>query len=83
MCEPMVPTEIAAPDPRHNTPLVAIGPRRCRYIVSESTRNAVCCGAPTTSEVSSWCEYHTLRVYEPRLTRAEREERRDPQRRAA
>jgi hypothetical protein len=79
----MFPNEIAAPDARHNTSLIAIGPRRCRYIVSDTTRDAVCCGAPTIAETSSWCLYHALRVYEPRLTRAEREERREQQRRAA
>ena len=79
----MSPYEIAAPDPRQNTPLIAIGPRRCRYIVSDTTRDAVCCGAPTIAETSSWCAYHALRVYEPRLTRAEREERREQHRRAA
>jgi hypothetical protein len=66
--------ETDAPDARYHTSLLKIGPRRCRYIVSESTRNAVCCGAPTTDELSSWCAHHALRVYEPRLTRAEREQ---------
>jgi hypothetical protein len=79
----MFPNEVEAPDPRHNTPLVAIGPQRCRYIVSDSTRDAICCGAPTIHELSSWCLHHALRVYEPRLTRAERDERRELQRRAA
>ncbi len=66
----------AEPDPRHHTPLLSIGPRRCRYIVSETTRNAICCGAPTTSDASSWCAYHTRLVYEPRLSRSEREQQR-------
>ena len=66
----------AGPDPRHQTSLISIGPCRCRYIVSESTRDAVCCGAPTTSDLSSWCAYHTRLVYEPRLPRSEREQRR-------
>ena len=66
----------AGPDPRHHTPLLSIGPRRCRYIVSDTTRDAICCGAPTTSDLSSWCAYHTRLVYEPRLSRAEREQRR-------
>ena len=72
----MFSNDNAEPDPRHHSPLLSIGPRRCRYIVSESTRDAVCCGAPTTSDLSSWCAYHTLLVYEPRLSRAEREQRR-------
>ena len=66
----------AGPNPRYHTPLIAIGPRRCRSIISESTRDAVCCGAPTTSDLSSWCAYHTRLVYEPRLSRPEREQRR-------
>jgi hypothetical protein len=53
---------------RHHTPLLAIGPNRCRFIVSDSTRDAICCGAPTQSDLSSWCADHARVVYEPRLT---------------
>jgi hypothetical protein len=63
-------------DPRYHTALLSIGPRRCRYIVSDSTRDAICCGAPTTSDLSSWCAHHTRLVYEPRLPRSDREQRR-------
>jgi hypothetical protein len=72
----MITNDNARASPRHHTPLLSIGPRRCRYIVSESTREAICCGAPTTSDLSSWCAYHARLVYEPRLSRSEREQRR-------
>jgi hypothetical protein len=62
--------------PRHQTPLLSIGPRRCRFIVSDSTRDAICCGAPTISDLSSWCAGHARLVYEPRLSAAEREQQR-------
>lgn len=62
--------------PRHQTPLLSIGPRRCRFIVSDSTRDAICCGAPTISDLSSWCAGHARLVYEPRLSASEREQRR-------
>ena len=55
---------------RHHTPLLAIGPCRCRFIVSDSTRDAICCGAPTQSDLSSWCPDHARVAYEPRLTAA-------------
>src|SRR4051812_43230826 len=58
---------------RHHTPLLAIGPRRCRFIVSDSTRDAICCGAPTQSDLSSWCADNSRVVFEPRLTSGRRE----------
>lgn len=66
----------AEPSSHHHTPLLAIGPRRCRFIVSEGVRDAICCGAPTNSDLSSWCSYHAGLVYEPRLSAAERAQRR-------
>ena len=58
---------------RHHTPLLAIGKRRCRYIMSDGTRDAICCGAPTISDLSSsWCLHHARLVDEQRLTAAER-----------
>ncbi len=68
----MFTNDNAEPTSRHHTPLLTIGPRRCRYIVSDGTRDAICCGAPTTSDLSSWCGHHARLVYEPRLTAAER-----------
>jgi hypothetical protein len=58
---------------RYHTPLLAIGPRRCRFIVSDGTRDAICCGDPSRSELSSWCAHHARLVFEPRLTAAERQ----------
>ena len=72
----MFTNDNAAPTTRHHTPLLAIGPHRCRFIVSEGTRDAICCGDATISDLSSWCAHHARIVYEPRLTAAEREQRR-------
>ena len=65
----MFTNDNAAPTTRHHTPLLSIGPHRCRFIVSEGTRDAI-------SDLSSWCAHHARIVYEPRLTAAEREQRR-------
>ncbi|HEU4518447.1 MAG TPA: GcrA family cell cycle regulator [Microvirga sp.] len=69
----MYPSEIAEPSPRHQTSLIDARARQCRFIVSDGTREAICCGAPT-SETSSWCAWHRQIVYTPRL--AERDRRR-------
>src|SRR5689334_1035941 len=45
-------TNDSAAAARHHTPLLAIGPHRCRFIVSDGTRDAICCGAPTISDLS-------------------------------
>lgn len=66
----MVPLTVAEPSPQHRITLLDARARQCRFIVSDDTRNAVCCGAPT-SETSSWCRYHQQLVYLP-----ERERRR-------
>jgi hypothetical protein len=50
------------PSPRHHIPLLEARAFQCRFIVSEDTREAVCCGAPT-SGTSSWCEWHRQLVY--------------------
>src|SRR4051812_2497835 len=65
-------TNDSAASARHHTPLLAIGPNRCRFIVS-NTHDAIYCGAPTQSDLSSWCADHSRVVYEPRLTAAGRE----------
>lgn len=72
----MYTNDNAEPSSLHHAPLLTVGPHRCRFIVSSSTRDAICCGAPTTSDLSSWCAHHTRIVYEPRLSAAERERRR-------
>jgi hypothetical protein len=58
----MTRPEISEPSPRHHTPLLEARAFQCRFIVSEDTRVAVCCGAPT-SGTSSWCEWHRQLVY--------------------
>ena len=58
----MYPSEIAEPSPRHQTSLIDARARQCRFIVSDGTREAICCGAPT-SETSSWCAWHRRIVY--------------------
>ena len=66
----MSASTVAEPSSHLQTPLLDIRARQCRFIVSEDTRNAICCGAPT-SETSSWCQWHRQLVYIP-----ERERRR-------
>ncbi|HEX2554428.1 MAG TPA: GcrA family cell cycle regulator [Microvirga sp.] len=66
----MLPQIVAEPSPHYRTSLLDARARQCRFIVSEDTRNAICCGAPT-SETSSWCQWHRQLVYIP-----ERERRR-------
>ena len=53
---------IPEPDPRLQTEFLKARARQCRYIVSESARDAICCGAPTR-EGSSWCAWHRRLVY--------------------
>jgi hypothetical protein len=53
---------LTVPSPRHHIPLLEARAFQCRFIVSEDTREAVCCGAPT-SGTSSWCEWHRQLVY--------------------
>jgi hypothetical protein len=59
---PMTRTTTTEPSPRHHIPLLEARAFQCRFIVSEDTREAVCCGAPT-SGTSSWCEWHRQLVY--------------------
>ena len=61
----------AEPSPRFRTPLLDVGSRQCRFIVSEGTRDAICCGAPT-ADASSWCPWHEQLVFTPRLSEHER-----------
>jgi hypothetical protein len=67
----MITCDSPEPTPKHRVPLLQVGTRQCRFIVSESVSNAVCCGAPT-AELSSWCGWHERIVYTPRLTERER-----------
>ena len=67
----MITCDSPEPTPKHRVPLLQVGARQCRFIVSESVSNAVCCGAPT-AELSSWCAWHERIVYTPRLTERER-----------
>jgi hypothetical protein len=61
----------AEPAPHFHTPLLQVGSRQCRFIVSEGARDAICCGGPTT-EASSWCSWHERVVFVPRLSERER-----------
>ena len=67
----MLPTDSPEPAPQNRVPLLRVGPRQCRFIVSDGATDAVCCGAPT-AEQSSWCPWHERIVYTPRLTERER-----------
>ena len=59
---------LAEPPQQLRTSLLDARARQCRYIVSDSPRDAVCCGA-RTPENSSWCEYHRQLVYVPERDR--------------
>ena len=67
----MITSDSPEPAPRHRVPLLQVGARQCRFIVSDTVSEAVCCGAPT-AELSSWCPWHERIVYTPRLTERER-----------
>ncbi len=67
----MITSDSPEPAPRHCVPLLQVGARQCRFIVSDTVSEAVCCGAPT-AELSSWCPWHERIVYTPRLTERER-----------
>jgi hypothetical protein len=60
----MLPAQAPEPSPHHRVSLLEARARQCRFIVSESVREAVCCGAPT-SETSSWCTWHRHVVFTP------------------
>jgi hypothetical protein len=62
--QPMRDVAIAEPDPRLRTQFLKTRARQCRYIVSESARDAICCGSPTSGD-SSWCTWHRRMVYVP------------------
>jgi hypothetical protein len=53
---------VAAPSPKHKTPLIKAGYGQCRFLVSEPPAGAICCGAPT-EDGSSWCTWHRRVVY--------------------
>jgi hypothetical protein len=61
---PMRNVAIPEPDPRLRTDFLKARAGQCRYIVSESARDAICCGSPT-SGASSWCAWHRKIVYVP------------------
>jgi hypothetical protein len=68
----MLTRDNAEPSHRFQTPLLNVTSRQCRFIVSESTRDAICCGSPT-SETSSWCPWHEQVVFTPRLSERDRQ----------
>ena len=57
----------------NRTPLLDARNRQCRFIVSEDLKDAVCCGNRTTTDLSSWCAFHTRLVYEPRVSRHDKQ----------
>jgi hypothetical protein len=58
----MTAADVAEPSPHYHTPFVDVRARQCRFIVTDATDEAVCCGAPT-SETSSWCPWHQQVVF--------------------
>ncbi len=69
---PMTAAHVAEPSPHYQTRFVEARPQQCRFIVTDATDEAVCCGAPT-SETSSWCQWHQQVVFQP--SRSERDQR--------
>jgi hypothetical protein len=67
----MITCDSPEPAASHRVPLLKVGVRQCRFIVSDTVSDAVCCGAPT-SDLSSWCAWHERVVFKPRLTERER-----------
>ena len=59
----MTRTSPKEPSGKHTVELIKAGFSQCRYIVSESSEPALCCGAPTDG--GSWCDWHRRIVYEP------------------
>ena len=54
--------ELRAPSRKHAVQLIKAGFAQCRFIVSETSMPAICCGAPTDG--GSWCAWHRHIVYE-------------------
>ena len=53
---------IRAPSRKHAVQLIKAGFAQCRFIVSDTSSPAICCGAPTDG--GSWCAWHRHIVYE-------------------
>ncbi len=54
--------QVQPPSRKHAVPLIEAGFAQCRYIISDTIPQAVCCGAPTKG--GSWCDWHRGIVYE-------------------
>ena len=58
----MMPSNDRQPSDRYAVELIKAGFAQCRYIVSEGSQPAICCGAPTDG--GSWCKWHRQIVFE-------------------
>ncbi len=54
--------DVRPPSGKYAVPLIKAGFAQCRFIVSETSSPAICCGAPTDG--GSWCDWHKHIVYE-------------------
>ena len=54
--------KVRPPSSKHAVPLTQAGFAQCRFIISNTSAPAICCGAPTDG--GSWCEWHRHIVYE-------------------
>ncbi len=61
---PMRNVAITEPDPRLRTEFLKVRERQFRYSVSESAKDAICCGSQTSGD-TSWCTWHRQMVYVP------------------
>lgn len=57
----VVSPAVRAPS-QHAVELINAGFGQCRFIVSDGSQPAMCCGAPTNG--GSWCKGHRAIVYE-------------------
>ena len=58
----VMPPDDRRPSTRYAVELIKAGFAQCRYIVSEGSQPAICCGAQTDG--GSWCTWHRQIVYE-------------------
>jgi hypothetical protein len=54
--------QLREPSRKYAVQLIKAGFAQCRFIVSETSSPAICCGAPTDG--GSWCQWHRGIVYE-------------------
>jgi hypothetical protein len=54
--------DVQPPAAEHAIPLTKLAHRQCRFIVRETPKRVLFCGAPTSAG-TSWCAWHRRIVY--------------------